>query len=200
MDSLFWNYYALVMTRRIGKAASHSRAPVWIALMLAIASSFTAPATVLAAPVIMVLQSRAQGENVQAKIEAVPDIVTSPVAGKVSPKWAVLPGQAIASAQRPADRVVHLFRKVGLQQSHICSINLRYYPDKEGAWIPHFQMDEQPAVVRRNGRWVPIKQLQGISSLIVLTSSTLPNAEGFYPSLEFGLTIGMTSIDAWIVR
>jgi hypothetical protein len=188
------------MTRRIGKAASHSRAPVWIALMLAIASAFTAPATVLAAPVIMVLQSRAQGENVQAKIEAIPDIVTSPFVGKLSPKWVVLPGQAIASAQRPADRVVHLFRKVGLQQSHICSINLRYYPDKEGAWIPHFQMDEQPAVVRRNGRWVPIKELQGISSLIVLTSSTLPNAEGFYPSLEFGLTVGMTSIDAWIVR
>lgn len=188
------------MTNRIANAVACSRAPVWIALMLVVASAFTAPTAVLAAPVIMVLQSRAQDENVQAKIEAIPDIVTSPFVGKLSPKWVVLPGQAIASAQRPADRVVHLFRKVGLQQSHICSINLRYYPDKEGAWIPHFQMDEQPAVVRRNGRWVPIKQLQGISSLIVLTSSTLPNAEGFYPSLEFGLTVGMTSIDAWMVR
>jgi hypothetical protein len=173
---------------------------VWIALMLVIASAFTAPTAVLAAPVIMVLQSRTQGENVQAQIKAVSDMVTSPFVGKLSPKWAVLPGEAITSARRPADRVVHLFRKVGLQQSHICSINLRYFPDKEGAWVPHFQVDEQPAVARRNGRWVPIKQLQGISSLIVLTSSTLPNAEGFYPSLEFGLTIGMTSIDAWIVR
>ena len=200
MDSLFWNYYAWLMTRGIGKAVSRCRARGWVALLLVIASAFTAPATVLAGPVIMVLQSRAQGENVQAKIEAVPDVVTSPFAGKLSPKWVVLPGQAIASAQRPADRVVHLFRKVGLEQSHICSINLRYYPDRQGSWVPHFQLDEQPAVVRRNGRWVPIKELRGISSLIVLTSSTLPNAEGFYPSLEFGLTIGMTSIDAWIVR
>ena len=188
------------MTRRIGNAASRSRTHLWVALLAAVASAFLVPATVLAAPVIMVLQSRVQGENVQAQIEAVPDIVTSPFAGKLSPKWAVLPGQAIVSTQRPVDRVVHLFRKVGLQQSHICSINLRYYPDRQGGWVPHFQMDEQPAVVRRNGRWVPIKQLQGIASLIVLTSSTLPNAEGFYPSLEFGLTVGMTSIDAWVVR
>ena len=188
------------MTRWIGKAARHSRTRASVALVLVAASAFTAPATALAAPVIMVLQSRAQGENVQAQIEAVPDVVTSPFVGKVSPKWAVLPGQAIASSQRPADRVVHLFRKVGLEQSHICSINLRYFPDRQGGWVPHFQMDEQPAVVRRNGRWVPIKELRGISSLVVLTSSTLPNAEGFYPSLEFGLTVGMTSIDAWVVR
>ncbi len=188
------------MTKRIANAVACSRPHMCGVLLLAITSALIAPATVLAAPVIMVLQSRAQGENVHAQIEAVPDMVTSPFAGKVSPKWAVLPGQAIVSTQRPADRAVHLFRKVGLQQSHICSINLRYYPDRQGAWVPHFQMDEQPAVVRRNGRWVPVKTLQGISSLIVLTSSTLPNAEGFYPLLEFGLTVGMTSIDAWVVR
>jgi hypothetical protein len=187
------------MANRIADAVAYSRPHVWGVLLL-ITSALIAPATVLAAPVIMVLQSRAQSDNVQAQVEAVPDFVTSPFAGKLSPKWAVLPGEAIVSTQRPPDRVVHLFRKVGLLQSHICSINLRYFPDRHGAWVPQFQMDEQPAVARRNGRWVPIKTLQGISSLIVLTSSTLPNAEGFYPSLEFGLTVGMTSVDAWVVR
>jgi hypothetical protein len=183
------------MARSSGKRAQRCGT-----LLLIITITLATPATVLAAPVIMVLQSQAEGENVQAKIEAVPDVVASPFAGKVSPKWSVWPGEAIVSRQRPEDRAVHLFRKVGLQQSHICSINLRYYPDKQGAWVPHFQIDEQPAVVRRNGRWVPIKTLHGIASLIVLTSSTLPNAEGFYPSLEFGLTVGMTSIDSWVVR
>ena len=66
-ENLVITSYSIHYTKlyEIGKAASHSRAPVWIALMLAIASAFTAPATVLAAPVIMVLQSRAQDENVQ---------------------------------------------------------------------------------------------------------------------------------------
>ena len=188
------------MTRQTANSIVCSHPRVAIALMLVVASMLIAPVTVLAAPVIMVLESRAQDDNVQAQIEAVPDLVTSPFAGKLSPKWVVLPGEAIVSDRRPADRVVHLFRKVGLQQSLICSINLRYFPDRHGAWVPQFQIVEQPAVARRNGRWVPIQQLQGIASLIVLTSSTLPNAEGFYPSLEFGLTVGMTSIDAWIVR
>jgi hypothetical protein len=39
-----------------------------------------------------------------------------------------------------------------------------------------------------------------VATLIVLTSSTLPNAEGYYPALEFGLTTGLTNIDAWLVR
>ena len=153
-----------------------------------------------AAPVIMILQSQLQGSLIQAEVEAVPELVTSPLAGKALPKWSVVPGEAVKSKQRPQDRVVHLLRKVGLEYQHICSINLRYFPDKQGAWLPHFQLDEQPAVVRKNGRWQPLTTVRGLPSLVVLTSNTLPNAEGFYSSLEFGLTLGLMSIDSWIVR
>ena len=159
-----------------------------------------AAATVHAAPVIMVLQSVVNGQLIKAEVEAADERVISPLAGKALPKWTVVPGQALKSPQRPSDRVVHLLRKAGLQYQHICSINLRYFRDRQGAWVPHFRLDEQPSVVRRNGRWQPLTTVRGLPSLVVLTSSTLPNAEGFYPSLEFGLTIGLMSIDSWIVR
>lgn len=188
------------MTRCVYGARLSRYSRLVAGMLLGLTASVLASPLVHAAPVIMVLQSLGKGEQIQAKIEAVPDLTTSPHAGKAQAKWSVLPGEAIKSPGRPAERVVHLLRKVGLEYQHLCSIKLRYYPAKQGVWVPHFQLDEQPAVVRKNGRWQPITTVRGLPSLVVLTSSTLPNAEGFYPSLEFGLTIGLMSIDSWIVR
>ena len=188
------------MTRRVYGAQSSRYSRLVAGTLLGLTASVLASPLVHAAPVIMVLQSQVNGNPIKAKVEAVADLVTSPLAGKALPKWSVVPGEPIKSLQRPAERVVHLLRKVGLEYQHLCSIKLRYYPAKQGVWLPHFQLDEQPAVVRKNGRWQPITTVRGLPSLVVLTSSTLPNAEGFYPSLEFGLTIGLMSIDSWIVR
>ena len=77
---------------------------------------------------------------------------------------------------------------------------VRYFRNAEGLWVPHFRLDEEPLVRREGNRWVPLLQERGLPTLIVLTSSTLPNAEGFYPALEFGLTTGPLSIDLWRVR
>ncbi len=158
------------------------------------------PATTGAAATLMVLEQTAGGERLRAEVKAVPEHVASPHAGKGQLKWAILPGEAMESDTRPADRIVHLFRQVGLQHVHICSVEVRYYRNKAGAWVPHFRLDETPLVVRRGGRWQPLEHIAGVASLIVLTSSTLPNAEGFYPALEFGMTTGLTFIDSWIVR
>ncbi len=190
----------LGMTRRVYDARSRRYTRLAACALLGLMASALVASPVYAAPVIMVLQSLVNGTPIKAEVEAVPDLVTSPLAGKALPKWSVVPGEAVASQRRPPDRVVHLLRKAGLEYQHICSIKLRYYPDKQGVWVPHFQLDEQPSVVRRNGRWQPLTTVRGLPSLVVLTSSTLPNAEGFYPSLEFGLTIGLMSIDSWIVR
>lgn len=188
------------MTGRVHKARCRSYRRLIAGAVVGFMALTLASPFVHAAAVIMVLQSQVNGNPIKAEVEAVPELVTSPLAGKALPKWSVVPGEAIKSPGRPAERVVHLFRKVGLEYQHICSIKLRYYPDKQGVWVPHFQLDEQPAVVRKNGRWQPITTVRGLPSLVVLTSSTLPNAEGFYPSLELGLTIGLMSIDSWIVR
>ncbi len=153
-----------------------------------------------AAAVLMVLEHRDNGERVQTEVEATPDHVTSPHAGKAHPKWAILPGEAIASERRPRDRAVHLFRRIGLQHVRFCTVNVRYFKNGEDAWVPHFQLNQEPVLIKEGKRWRPVSKFGGAASLIVLTSSTLPNAQGYYRSLEFGLTTGLTYIDSWIVR
>lgn len=160
-----------------------------------------AAVAVPAAPVIMVLEHVQNGERFQTPVEAIPDLITSPHAGKGQLKWSILPGEPIESNVRPADRVVHLLRLIGLQRNLLCIVKVRYFKNnKDGPWVPHFQLNQEPLVIRINGRWRPVSEVRGVATLIVLTSSTLPNAEGYYPALEFGLTTGLTNIDAWLVR
>ena len=173
--------------------------PYVLAVLLSLVAA--APRPVVAAPVIMLLEHMEDGERISTKIEAVSDPKASPHAGKGQLSFAILPGDALDTKQRPYDRIVHLFRQVGLARVPLCTVSVRYYKNRENEWLPHFQLNQEPLFVRKNGRWVPLSQVKsGITSLIVLTSSTLPNAEGFYPSLEFGLTTGLTFIDSWVVR
>ncbi|GMQ90307.1 MAG: hypothetical protein BMS9Abin10_0670 [Gammaproteobacteria bacterium] len=175
-----------------------SRAAAFVMLLLLL---LTLPLPTAAAPVIMILEHMQAGERVQTPIEVIPDLVTSPYAGKGQLKWAILPGEPIDSQARPADRVVHLLRQIGLQRNLLATVKVRYFKAKQdGPWVPHFQLNQEALVARVNGRWRPLTSVRGVATLIVLTSSTLPNAEGYYPSLEFGLTTGLTNIDAWLVR
>ncbi len=148
----------------------------------------------------MLLEHMENGERISTKIEAVPDLKASPHAGKGQLSFAILPGDALEAKLRPKDRTVHLFRKVGLQYVALCVISVRYFRNRDTKWLPHFQLNQEPLFVRKNKRWVPLTTVKGIATMIVLTSSTLPNAEGYYPSLEFGLTTGLTFIDSWVVR
>ena len=162
---------------------------------------FAAPRPVAAAPVILLLEHMEDGERISTEIKAVRDLKASPHAGKGQLSFAILPGDALDTERRPNDRIVHLFRQVGLARVPLCTVGVRYYKDRKNKWLPHFQLNQEPLFIRKDKRWVPLSQVKGgITSLIVLTSSTLPNAEGYYPSLEFGLTTGLTFIDSWVVR
>jgi hypothetical protein len=171
-----------------------------VKIVLGLALLLYAPFALSAAPVVMLLAHTENSTTVVTPIRAVAELVTSPYASQGLPKWAILPGDTIESLYRPADRAVALFHKVGLQLVPVCRINVRYFRNRQGGWVPNFQLDEEPVVMRKDGHWAPLTTLRGAPSLIVLTSNTLPNAEGFYPALEFGQTIGLTYIDSWIVR
>ena len=173
--------------------------PYVLAILLLLV--FAAPRPVIAAPVIMLLEHIEDGQRITTEIKASTKPKVSPHAGKGQLSFAILPGDALTGKLRPNDRMVHLFRQVGLARVPLCVVNVRYYKNRENVWLPHFQLNQEPLFVRKNGRWVPLSQVKsGITSLIVLVSNTLPNAEGFYPSLEFGLTTGLTFIDSWVVR
>jgi hypothetical protein len=80
-------------------------------------------------------------------------------------------------------------------------VRVRYFQNSEVKWVPQFQLNEEPLVVRgKDGRWKPLTTIHGVPNLIVQTGTALPNAEGYSTALELGFTTGATPIDAWQVQ
>lgn len=111
------------------------------------------------------------------------------------PTWKVLPGDPIRADSQPPDRLVELYSGTLLAPDLLCRIVLHYYPSDDG-WIPQFRLEEQPAVAWINGRWQPLGDIAGI----VRHGNLVPNAEGFFQTIEFGLSAGSLAIIAWRVR
>lgn len=110
-------------------------------------------------------------------------------------RWTLKPGDRLRVDARPADRVVDLFTGTRLSPSLLCHVVLRYYRSNEG-WTPRFRLDEEPAVAFINGRWQPLGGIAGL----VRFGNLLPNAEGFFSTIEFGASAGNLAIVAWQVR
>jgi hypothetical protein len=151
-------------------------------------------------PVLMVLEHVENGKRITTPVEAKRGAALSPARGRAHEKWTIRPGTVFNTAARPGDVVVELYRGADKERIHVGTVGIRYFRDKRGVWVPRFQLSQEPLLVRDKDGWKPLTSLRGAPSLIVITSSTLPNAEGFYPALEFGLTTGRMQIDSWVVK
>lgn len=152
-------------------------------------------------PILMVLEHTDNGKPVKTKVVAKAGQTISPLRGKALEKIRILPGNPLAISQRPDDIAVELHHGSGIEAGILCSINIRYFRDARGLWVPHFQLIEEALVTRGpDGRWRPLSMARGAPSLIVMTGTSLPNPDGFYPMLEFGLTSGMLQVDSWTIR
>lgn len=172
---------------------------IQIALAVLVCAVTVARFAWAAEPLLMVLVP--MGAATEVNVEAKAGAVVSPARGKEFEKWNLRPGNALAAPAQPEDRLVELFRGVEAERVLLCSISIRYFRDARGFWVPHYQLNQEALVTRdKNGNWQPLTAVRGAPSLMVLTNATLPNAEGFYPSLEFGLTNGQLQIDSWDVR
>jgi len=150
---------------------------------------------------LMVLEHREKDKILLAKVPAKAGTTASPLKGKPLDKIRVLPGNALAGGARPGDIVVEFQRGNGIETGTVCAITIRYFADARGFWVPHFRMNEEMLVTRGpDGRWRPLNIGSGAPSFPVLTGTSLPNADGFFPTLEFGLTNGMLHIDSWTIR
>ncbi len=159
------------------------------------------PLAQAAAPVLLTLESADPGKpRVSATIKAEGSLTTSPTRAQPREKWSLKPGEALAADTRPADRLVELYQASGNQATLLCAVQVRYFRNKAGEWQPHYAMVDEPLVTRVGEKWLPATALRGNAALVVITNATLPNAEGFYPAIEFGLSIGTTPIDYWRVR
>ena len=110
-------------------------------------------------------------------------------------RWTIKPGDPLRVDTQPSDRAVDLFTGTALAPTLLCRVVLRYYRGGEG-WIPQFRLEEQPAVAYVNGRWRPIGDIGGL----VRFGNLLPNADGFFPTIEIGASAGDLAIVAWQVR
>jgi hypothetical protein len=151
-------------------------------------------------PALLKLAYLLSGERQEVAVTTVAGAYASPKPGVAPERWGVLPGDTLRAARQPADRSVELYRGSGAQTTLVCRLEVRYYRIANGDWVPRFLLNEVPLVVRDGKGWKPFTMLQGAANLVMLTSTTLPNAEGYYPYLEFGLSNGATSIDGWVVK
>ena len=188
-----------------GRVAHHgfaqgrrSSAAAVVAAMLLM--SFTSVLHAASTPVLMLLEHTQAGKQIQTKIEVKDGLVASPDKGKPRAQWIIRAGDALKAGSRPGDRTVNFYQSAGTQSTLLFIVKVRYYQNSEGRWVPQFVLNEEPLVIRKNGRWQPLTTVQGAPSLIVQTGTALPNAEGYFSSLEFGITTGATSIDAWVVQ
>lgn len=153
-------------------------------------------------PVLMLLEHVADdGKTVQTKIEMKSGVVQSKDKDKSREKWIIRSGDALTSAVRPGDRAASFYQTTGGGNTQLFVVQARYFQRDDGKWVPRFQLNEEPLVMRgRDGKWKPLTVIQGVPSLIVQSGSALPNAEGYAASLELGFTVGAMSIDAWLVN
>jgi hypothetical protein len=114
-------------------------------------------------------------------------------------RWHVVPGETVNAAAAPSPRVVDLYGGTPQSPELVARVLVRYF-GAAGKWIPHYQLTEEPAVVHRGGRWAPLTIGQGMPGLIIQHGGTLPNADGFFPRIEFSLTTGSLPLGAWLVR
>jgi len=148
----------------------------------------------------MVLEVIENGKRLAAPVEARLGAAPSPLRGKAHTRWTLRAGERLAVAQRPGDRVVELYRGTPADRLLLASIHIRYFPDREGRWVPKYQLQQDPVVAKVGERWLPLTTAPGAANLIVLFGNTLPDASGFYSALDFGLGAGALQIDSWIVK
>ncbi|MCR4301146.1 MAG: hypothetical protein NUV51_06000 [Sulfuricaulis sp.] len=152
-------------------------------------------------PVLILLEHVENGKTIQTKIELKGGAVESKNKGKPREKWIIRAGESISSEARPGDRAVNFYKITGREITLLFIVKARYYQNSDGKWVPQFQLNEEPLVVRGpDGRWKPLTTIQGVPSLIVQTGTALPNAEGYVASLELGFTTGALPIDVWLVQ
>lgn len=185
-------------------------APCWRILLLMAVICGLQPAISIAEsnnikydyPTLLKLGYRDKDEIKTLRVSSQRAYYRAPTKARMHFKWKILPGDAIESFRAPRFRTVSLYKGINRNRVLICKIIVRYFRDPENKtrWIPHFQLNQEHLAIKRNGQWNPITTIRGVPTLVVITSTTLPNPHGYYSSLEFGLTNQQTKIDSWLVR
>ncbi len=123
----------------------------------------------------------------------------SPQKGVRADKIIILPGSTVRAHYQPADRQIQLYRGTTNERKLLGTLLVRYYPEPDNTWVPHFKLYQKIALVPKGKGWQAIT-LSGVAEPFLLSGGALPNAEGFYPQLEIGFGGKGFNLDSWLIK
>lgn len=151
-----------------------------------------------APPTLLVLAHREAGGISADTVPAADGVVVLQGARTAQSTWEVRAGTVIDSAHRPPARRVDFFEIEDGTAKRVGAVEVRYFPDK-GGFAPRYRVMEEVMLARVGGTLVPLKLIDGTPALTQFHSDALPNVEGYYPYLDFGLTVGPIRVDRVLV-
>ena len=168
---------------------------------LLIAAVLLLPADIVhaAQPVLAQLQYQDGAKIKSAPIRAQTGTVTSPVAGKPQTAWRLSAGDARSGSAPPAERVIRFYHAVNNQPVLLCTVLVKYYP-RDGKWKPAYHLEDRIVLMRAGENFRPIPAGTGDIELTLMIGGSLPNVDGYYSSLQFGLPSKAVGIDTWEVN
>jgi hypothetical protein len=165
-------------------------------LFLVVTAYFSSAAR---AEILLVLEHAEKGKKISTEIKNEIGTFPSPYQNNSQASWTIRQGEAVPAKSAPLARQIDFYQRNGREYELVCTVELKYFQDKKNLWLPRYRINQEMLFVRDGNTWRPLTTVEGIPSLIQQTSTQFPNMEGYYSTLDFGLTTGSIAIDAWKV-
>ncbi len=168
---------------------------------LLIAALLLLPASIVhAAPPVLAKLQYLEGEEIKtAPIREQAGAVPSPASGKPQTAWVLSAGDSRSGEAPPAERIIRFYHKVNSQPVLLCSVLVKYYP-RNGKWEPAYHMQDRIVLMRDGDKFKPIPAGTGDIGVTLMIGTSLPNVDGYFSSLQFGLPSKSVGIDIWEVN
>ena len=116
-------------------------------------------------------------------------------------KWFVLPGTLLKAWQHPPRRrlQVQLYNDRGAKRRLLCTINVRYYRNRDGRSIPMYQLNSDNEGMWYGNTFKAINKMMETPPLMYRTNTDLPNGDGYFSHLKLKSSVGPVTIDSWTV-
>ena len=152
-----------------------------------------------AQPILAQLKYLEGAKTKSAPIRAQAGIIPSPAVGKPQAVWLLSAGETLSGNAPAAERVIRFYHAVNNQPVLLCTVLVKYYPH-DGKWVPAYHMEDRIVLMRAGENYRPIPAGNGDIELALMIGTSLPNVDGYYSSLQFGLPSKAVGIDTWEVN
>lgn len=168
-------------------------------LWFLISITVSIPAVASEPPILAVLEFGRGTSEEQTPIRATRSAQASPFQNRPVAVWRLREGDTLRQAAAPAERVIRFYTISG-QDTQVVATFLVQYQRSNTGWRPGYAILSQPLVAWDGKQFKPIGTEDKARGLIQTIKTGVPDRNGLYQTLEFGLTSAPTQIDAWEVE